>query len=831
MAKIAYFVDGYHGGIKGHMPLGAWADVVQQMEQHPNWKLGLDIEPISWDVLKRTDPKSYKKIKTYLKDQSTKARVEMLGGTYAQPFGWVIGGESIIRHLLRGREIIHEHFPEVRIDTYATQEPCWSSCFPQILLSLGYKRAVLKNPGTAWAGYPSGHPKGIVLWVGPDGSSIPCVPRYECEELINCWESEAAYMEDDFIKKCKENNIHYPVGSFLQDLGWPSRPWLKKEEIVFVTWREYFEEIVGPPEEEWHFTQEDIRCTLPWGEGTLQRLAREVRVAENKIIQAEKMASISSVLRTFEYPYDEFQTAWDELLLSQHHDAWICATTRVGRENWGYQAGVQVWNAEMISDDIIERAMDTFRTGEVSDEAKIVVFNTTGIERFDLVEMEIPTPPGTKAIQVLNQQGEVLESQLVPTRVYQFDQSVNAGKLLFQAKVPAMGYQAFTVKPVKEPVLSNNLVQVHDDFVTISTDIYDIEIDIERGGVMTKLYDKELKKNFVADGAVGLNEYKGYFIKEERFISSTETPVKVFVKEKGPIRAKVTLVGKIANVDIHTTISLTKGERRIDFQVQLHYKEKTWIGDPWDIDPENRNTERRKSHHNEKYKLQALFPVSLANQQLYKNSAFDVTKSRHEDTYFTRYDEIKHNIILHWIDLYDEKEDCGFAIFSDHTTGYSHSQDGTFGYTLGWGWEGGFWWGKCPLEGYKEINYSILPHKHRWDEAGIHQEYTRMVEPFLLMYTTTKLEAETFLHVSDPAVEVSTMIRDGNDLLVRLFNSVPEAKTINLTVKRPVKHAELVELDGKFKEPLALKKTDKTSEATISLNGFGLSTIRLCEIN
>lgn len=117
MAKIAYFVDGYHGGIKGHMPLGAWADVVQQMEQHPNWKLGLDIEPISWDVLKRTDPKSYKKIKTYLKDQSTKARVEMLGGTYAQPFGWVIGGESIIRHLLRGREIIHEHFPEVRIDT------------------------------------------------------------------------------------------------------------------------------------------------------------------------------------------------------------------------------------------------------------------------------------------------------------------------------------------------------------------------------------------------------------------------------------------------------------------------------------------------------------------------------------------------------------------------------------------------------------------------------------------------------------------------------------------------------------------------------------------
>ncbi|MCM3626658.1 hypothetical protein M3194_04680 [Paenibacillus glycanilyticus] len=55
-AKKAYFVDGYHGGIKGHMPLGAWADVIRRLEQLPNWKLCLDIEPISWEALWRTDP-------------------------------------------------------------------------------------------------------------------------------------------------------------------------------------------------------------------------------------------------------------------------------------------------------------------------------------------------------------------------------------------------------------------------------------------------------------------------------------------------------------------------------------------------------------------------------------------------------------------------------------------------------------------------------------------------------------------------------------------------------------------------------------------------------
>lgn len=39
--KKAYFVDGYHGGIKGHMPLGSWADVIRRLEENPafnTWK-------------------------------------------------------------------------------------------------------------------------------------------------------------------------------------------------------------------------------------------------------------------------------------------------------------------------------------------------------------------------------------------------------------------------------------------------------------------------------------------------------------------------------------------------------------------------------------------------------------------------------------------------------------------------------------------------------------------------------------------------------------------------------------------------------------------------
>ena len=79
------------------------------------------------------------------KTARSNARVEMVNGTFSQPFGWAQGGESNIRQLLRGRDIIHEHFPNAVIETYAVQEPCWASCLPQLLRSLGFNAAVLEE--------------------------------------------------------------------------------------------------------------------------------------------------------------------------------------------------------------------------------------------------------------------------------------------------------------------------------------------------------------------------------------------------------------------------------------------------------------------------------------------------------------------------------------------------------------------------------------------------------------------------------------------------------------------------------------------------------------
>ena len=250
-----------------------------------------------------------------------------------------------------------------------------------------------------------------------------------------------------------------------------------------------------------------------------------------------------------------------------------------------------------------------------------------------------------------------------------------------------------------------------DGSVVLETDLYRVRIDPARGGVITSLLLKEGNREFVDGTSERLfNEYRGYFITEKKWASSADGPATVSIGEAGPLRVRAQIAGRILGRPFQTGITLVQGQRRIEFSARFTYGQDTWIGDPWDIQPENRRVERRRSHHDGRWKLQAFFPVPLREQAIYKNAAYDVCRSRHRDTYFQRWDEIKHNIVLHWVDVFDEQQRLGLAVFSDHTSGYTHGPDHPLALVMGWGWEGGFWWGKCPLSGTQQVSYALVPH-------------------------------------------------------------------------------------------------------------------------
>ena len=66
-AQQAYFIDGYHGGIYGHYPVGQTAFIAQKLRQNPNWNINIEIEPESWKSYGNETPKVTRLSSAYLR--------------------------------------------------------------------------------------------------------------------------------------------------------------------------------------------------------------------------------------------------------------------------------------------------------------------------------------------------------------------------------------------------------------------------------------------------------------------------------------------------------------------------------------------------------------------------------------------------------------------------------------------------------------------------------------------------------------------------------------------------------------------------------------------
>lgn len=856
--STVFYIDGYHGGARGHMPAGSWRDILEALQKWPEWKLSLDIEPGSWEVLGREDPEAYREMQQYLADSRVSARVTLTGGTFAQPYGWAISGESNIRQLQRGLQVVHKHFPSAEVNVYAVQEPCWASCLPQILVSLGFKGASLKNASTAWGGYSEGFDAELVNWIGPDQTSILTVPRYACERLVNTWETEAVDASPEYVRKCIDDGIPQPVGMCFQDLGWSSRPRIAGPQVRYVTWQEYLLEIARVPAKDWHFTMEDIRTTLPWGEKTLQKVAQQSRSAETRLLMAEKMAAMACVHRGAAWPGDTLDRAWEQVMWSQFHDSWITATTKNGREAWAFQVAAETLEAQKSAEDILQQSARTLSCGQDNAPRHPIgtqllrVFNTLGYDRENLVQCTISLDRHTEDLHVVDERGEEVLSQWTAIRRYLPDEEgplspessqdepspeVNAAQLLFKARVPAVGFNTFQVTPLarRYPSVADGPVKVvvdKDGNTVIENEFYSIRLDPKRGGAITSFLEKDGSREICpSDGEFLFNEYLGYFIAQKQWRSSVEVPATIEVLESGPIRVVLSINGEIGGCPVHTLITLESGERRLGFDVTFHFEQETWIGDPWDIEPKNRMTEQHRSSNDGRWKLQALFPTSFAQTTLDKNGGFDVCRSRNADTYFQRWDDIKHNIILNWVDVRDESKDAGLALFSEHTTAYTHGPAHPLSLVMGWGWEGGFWWGKCPLLGEHRLQYSVMPHRGDWEQAKLWQEVSATEEPLLPMPVDGRSFAgapsHSLVRVSGEGIQISSMSHSEKALEVRLFNARATVSHCKLTCGFKPIRGYSIDLRGIVQSRLRLKTTP-SGESTVSfaIPQFGLRTFR-----
>ncbi len=244
-----------------------------------------------------------------------------------------------------------------------------------------------------------------------------------------------------------------------------------------------------------------------------------------------------------------------------------------------------------------------------------------------------------------------------------------------------------------------------------------------------------------------------------------------------------------------------------------------------------RSENPRKAFYDDRFKLLALFPLKLSNQKVFKNAPFDVTGSRLTNTFFDAWSEIKNNVLLDWVDVFDAADGIGVALLGDHTTSYAHGADHPLGLTLQY-CDVGLWGREYSLHGPTEVRYALLPHEGIWQKSGLWTAARNWNEPLVAgLVESDAAPADwesSLLTVAGGGWEVPTMRLDSGKVLIRLFNASTEAGTRTLSYQGSASTIELVQLNGQVIKDIPSRRTPKGGAVfELSLPPFGVGTLRI----
>lgn len=821
-----YFIDGYHGGVYGHYPMWVTQFMADNMEQHKDWRLNLEIEPETWDIVALKDPVNYERMKKLINDSTQNAMAEYVNPTYAQSYFFNSSAESTIRQFQYGMEKLKQHFPLIRFTTYSSEEPCFTSALPQILQSLGIQYASLKNPNTCWGGYVKAHGGQSLNWVGPDGTSILTVPRYTSEALQkkSTWQTTAWNHSVQFLNAAAQQGIEYPVGMCLQDAGWKNGPWLnhhKSPSTAYTTWRNYFSIIAhNKPSDNWRLSQEDIHVSLMWGSQILQHIAQQVRTTENKIKMAEKLSSLARFYRGLSYPKEELDSAWKNLLLAQHHDCWIVPYNKLNGKTWAEHVEEWTSQANLIAERVTQQSIKKLTGSHAVNSVKtITVHNPTSFNRHEVVSFTLPRSLASSFS--IEQGGKKIPYQLVKQNDADYT-------VLFKASVPALGNSNYMLVPGKMNTDNTNRAFIRitkeGDYI-LNTDLYQIIVDAKRGNIKQLTARQLGNKNFIAPGEEEFNTLRGFFYNENKFAYSFEKRPTISILENGPIQIKLKIEGTINNSLFSQVLQLQQGEKKINLKLNIDYEKEVGIGDGFRQDGGYKAEELRKAFYNDTCKLLIRFPLNLKGQKVYKDAPMDVTESKLGNTFYTQWDEIKNNILFNWVDITDAENNYGIALLSDHVTSYSHGSNFPLSLTVQYAGVG-LWGRNYKSEKNTEMSYALIPHGGDWQHATLNKETIQWNEPLMINIGDHPVSSNSFIKAMDPGLEISAMYYKGSDIYIRIMNTGSLKSKHYISLNCNAKILQFVDLNDKIAASLKLNP-DKPVSFNCNIPLFGFKTIRI----
>lgn len=475
-------------------------DAVSWLDKYPDFKIGLDNEAHTYDLLAERDPEVLAELRDLLKRYQ--GRLGIGTCTYGQPLSQFINEESNIRQIAYAIEADQRHFgytPSI----YLMSEHAMHSQIPQILKGFGFKAAIMRTHFMMY-GYNPTYDAPIGWWVGLDGSTLPAFPTYRgqgaqfAKTTVDNWiltrypGSDAPDSLNVFRERFK--NIQPLLATRADDSGLrkealvreysgnPSFRWLLLEDLLSV---------FPKPEVRFETRPNDFVVRMPWGYCGNEIWNRS-REAEVRVLTAERLAALESMLGGANRESD-LREAWKNLLVGQHHDVQIVGLLPDARRflSASLQASSRVQNASLQS---IARRMK----GEGF--SQVTVFNPVSWRRKQWIETRVTLGREQAKALAVKSSGRPVPSALIHADRFSSGHILDA-RLAFLADVPGLGLASYSIVPADaqgERDSSLPTVEWEPADLRIRTPYWEVMLD-PRGG-FASVVDRVSGKPAVAPG-------------------------------------------------------------------------------------------------------------------------------------------------------------------------------------------------------------------------------------------------------------------------------------------------------------------------------------------
>lgn len=463
---------------------------------------------------------------------------------------------------------------------------------------------------------------------------------------------------------------------------------------------------------------------------------------------AEKASVAADWMGGKPYPLERLNNAWTLVMGSQFHDTGAGTATPRSYEF--------AWNDDVIALNqfagVLTSATQAVASGlnTHAQGVPVVVYNPLNIEREDVVEAAVNFPGGApKAVRVLGPQGREVPSQL------------EKGKVLFVAKVPAVGFAVYDVRPATQASTSGEL-----KITNSSLENARYRVTLNSAGDVAGIFDKTLNKELLSAPirlAISVDAPRQWpawnmdFDQEQAppraYVSG---PAKIRIVEQGPVRVALEVSRETEGSRFAQTVRLSAGDpgNRVEFSDAVDWRT---------LDAN----------------LKAVFPLSATNPIATYN--WEVGTVERPNAAERQFEVASH----YWIDLTNKSGDFGATVLTDVKNGSDKRDDNTIRLTLvrspgfplgpdGKPRRGGYSDELNQDWGHHEILYGLAGHSADWRKGQTDWQAYRLSAP-LIAFTTSQHEGAlgrsfSLVSVDNPHIRILALKKaeESDEFILRM---------------------------------------------------------------